>query len=123
MKMYMELVEKQARKRAPFMASKLTRNFIRTGHAGNDTPGQLAGDGGIPLRIEGVTKTFSGRMGNVEAIRQIDVDIAAGEFICLFGPSGCGKSTLLSILAGLETASSGTISANNLPVSEPGPDR
>jgi NitT/TauT family transport system ATP-binding protein len=51
------------------------------------------------------------------------VDIAAGEFICLLGPSGCGKSTLLSIIAGLETASSGTIIANGKEVRGPGTDR
>jgi sulfonate transport system ATP-binding protein len=64
---------------------------------------------GIPLRIAGVSKTFDGRTQTVEALRSVDLEVAAGEFVCLLGPSGCGKSTLLSIVAGLEAASSGTI--------------
>jgi NitT/TauT family transport system ATP-binding protein len=79
--------------------------------------------GGIPLKIEGVTKTFPGRAGSVEALRPVDVDVTAGEFVCLLGPSGCGKSTLLSIIAGLEPASSGTIWADGRKVQGPGTDR
>lgn len=79
--------------------------------------------GGIPLKIEGVSKTFAGRVNTVEALRPIDLEVAGGEFVCLLGPSGCGKSTLLSIIAGLETASSGSIWANDQKVSGPGPDR
>jgi len=79
--------------------------------------------GGIPLRIEGVSKTFSGGAGSIEALRPVDLDVAAGEFVCLLGPSGCGKSTLLSIIAGLETASSGTVWADGQKVHGPGTDR
>src|SRR6266536_3239718 len=79
--------------------------------------------GGIPLKIEGVSKTFAGRSGAVEALQHVDLDVAAGEFVCLLGPSGCGKSTLLSIVAGLETASSGTIWADGRIVHGPGTDR
>jgi NitT/TauT family transport system ATP-binding protein len=78
---------------------------------------------GIPLRIEAVSKFFSGRSGLVEALRPVSVDIAAGEFVCLLGPSGCGKSTLLSIIAGLEPASSGAIWADGKPVYGTGTDR
>ncbi len=79
--------------------------------------------GGIPLKIEGVSKTFSGGAGSVEALQPVDLDVAAGEFVCLLGPSGCGKSTLLSIIAGLETASSGSVWADGLKVHGPGTDR
>lgn len=78
---------------------------------------------GISLKIEGVSKTFAGRTQNVEALRSVDLEIAPGEFVCLVGPSGCGKSTLLSIIAGLESASSGTVWAGGNPISGPGPDR
>ncbi len=84
---------------------------------GNDQPG------GIPLRIEGVSKIFAGRAGPVEALRPVDVDVAAGEFVCLLGPSGCGKSTLLSIIAGLEATSSGAVWADGRKVRGPGTDR
>ena len=79
--------------------------------------------GGIPLKIEGVSKTFVGRTGSVEALRPVDVDVSAGEFICLLGPSGCGKSTLLSIIAGLETPTCGSILVNGRVVRDPGTDR
>jgi len=87
--------------------------------AGNDQQAP----GGIPLRIEGVSKIFTGRAGAVEALRPVEIDIAAGEFVCLLGPSGCGKSTLLSIIAGLESASSGTVLADGRIVRGPGTDR
>jgi len=79
--------------------------------------------GGIPLRIDGVSKTFSGRMQTVEALLAVNLEVAAGEFVCLLGPSGCGKSTLLSVIAGLETATTGTVWANGREVRGPGTDR
>ena len=79
--------------------------------------------GGIPLKIAGVSKTFSGRAGLVNALRPVDIDIAAGEFVCLLGPSGCGKSTLLSIVAGLESPSSGSLFANGEKIHGTGTDR
>ncbi len=49
------------------------------------------------------------RFDNVEAVRQISLDIPDKEFVVLVGPSGCGKSTTLRMIAGLEEASSGEI--------------
>ena len=79
--------------------------------------------GGIPLKIEGVSKIFRGRFGAVEALCPVDVNVAAGEFVCLLGPSGCGKSTLLSIIAGLESPSVGSVLADGQIVRGPGTDR
>jgi iron(III) transport system ATP-binding protein len=57
------------------------------------------------LRLEGIRKSF----GSFEALKDIDLAIAQGEFVCFLGPSGCGKTTLLRIIAGLETQTAGRI--------------
>ena len=57
------------------------------------------------LEIRSIAKSY----GDVQALRQIDLSIAAGEFICLLGESGCGKTTLLRLIAGLEQPCAGTL--------------
>jgi NitT/TauT family transport system ATP-binding protein len=59
----------------------------------------------MSIQIENVQKFF----GSVEALSPVTLTIPDGQFVSLLGPSGCGKSTLLAILAGLETASGGTV--------------
>jgi putative ABC transport system ATP-binding protein len=65
---------------------------------------------GDVCRIVGVRKTFEAELAPVRAVRGVDLDIAAGEFVAIMGPSGCGKSTLLNLIAGLEMADDGEIS-------------
>src|SRR5450432_3558201 len=57
------------------------------------------------LRLEGIRKSF----GSFQALKDIDLTIEHGEFVCFLGPSGCGKTTLLRIIAGLETQTAGRI--------------
>ncbi|RLJ40986.1 carbohydrate ABC transporter ATP-binding protein (CUT1 family) [Litoreibacter meonggei] len=57
------------------------------------------------LQIKNLRKSF----GSVEVLKDINLEADSGEFVALVGPSGCGKSTLLSIIAGLESVSSGEV--------------
>jgi sulfonate transport system ATP-binding protein len=61
---------------------------------------------GLSLTIRGLHKSFADN----EVLRGIDLHIPAGQFVAIVGRSGCGKSTLLRLIAGLETATAGTIS-------------
>jgi len=75
------------------------------------------------IRLQNVHKTFRGRDGAaVEALRDISLDIAPGEFVAIVGASGCGKSTLLRLVAGLVPASSGQVLLDGAPVTEPRTD-
>src|SRR5437870_4541059 len=71
------------------------------------------------IQVRGVRKEF----GGIVALDRIDLDVAAGEFVCLLGPSGCGKSTLLNAIAGFTPPSSGEILAFGKKVTRPEPER
>ena len=59
--------------------------------------------------------------GEVEALRDVSLDVEEGEFCSIVGPSGCGKSTLLSALAGLEPLTGGEIAVDGETVRGPSP--
>lgn len=71
------------------------------------------------IRLSGVSKTFSGRAGLVEALRDINLEVRTGEFLALVGRSGCGKSTLLRLVAGLIRPTTGQITLEGAPVVQP----
>ncbi len=78
-----------------------------------------AREGRAKLAVRRVDHTFN----KVAALRNVDIDVHTGEFVCLLGPSGCGKSTLLYALAGLVRPSGGHISLDGQEVTGPGPER
>ncbi|HWW70504.1 MAG TPA: ABC transporter ATP-binding protein [Duganella sp.] len=65
------------------------------------------------FRIRRLAKTYGSGAVRVRALREVDLDVARGEFIVLLGASGSGKSTLLNILGGLDTASAGQVYFGN----------
>ena len=75
--------------------------------------------GDAAILIEGVAKTF--RRGNTEthALERIDLTIDDGEFVAIVGPSGCGKSTLMRLIAGLTSATAGSITLRGIRVARP----
>jgi NitT/TauT family transport system ATP-binding protein len=75
------------------------------------------------LAIEHVHKRFAVSGGEVEALRDVNLAIGRGEFLCLIGASGCGKSTLLRLIGGFERPSEGRILMNGSEVRGPGPER
>lgn len=72
--------------------------------------------GPVPLAVgaRGVTLTFQTADGEVQALSNVDLDIAEGDFVSFIGPSGCGKTTLLRVIADLEQPTSGTILVNGV---------
>ncbi|WP_454731960.1 MULTISPECIES: ABC transporter ATP-binding protein [Cupriavidus] len=71
------------------------------------------------LEFSGVGVTYPTRRGHTEALADIDLTIAHGEFVALLGPSGCGKSTLLRLATGLLAPTRGTIGLAGHPVKGP----
>jgi ABC-type nitrate/sulfonate/bicarbonate transport system ATPase subunit len=70
-----------------------------------------------------VGKTFTTGNGSLEVVRKFDLKVRRNEFVVLFGPGQCGKTTLLILMAGLETASRGTVVVDGENVTKPGPGR
>ena len=75
------------------------------------------------ISISDIAKSFAGTTGRIEALRNINLEVPAGEFLCLVGASGCGKSTLIFIVAGLVKPSGGEVRVGGQVVVEPDPDR
>lgn len=68
----------------------------------------------LAVSIKNLNKIFNqGSNNQVHALKDIDLDIAANEFVSLIGPSGCGKSTLLRVIGDLVTSTSGQVLVNN----------
>ena len=82
-----------------------------------------ASDAANFLEFRNVGQVFDTRRGPFEALRDINLQVRQGEFICVIGHSGCGKSTLLNMVSGFLQPSSGSVTLRGVPIERPGPDR
>lgn len=77
----------------------------------------------VHLELTQVGIDFPTPKGPFNALKDVNLKIAKGEFVSLIGHSGCGKSTVLNIVAGLHQATSGGVVLNGKEVNSPGPER
>ena len=75
------------------------------------------------LQVDHATIEFKARKGPFIACRNVDIDVAQGEFVSIIGHSGCGKSTVLNLIAGLVEASLGGVVLNGKQIDGPSPER
>lgn len=95
--------------------------FLRTAAAPAMAPAETATP---KIEMKGVTKAFTnGSKTQLVALDNINLQVAAGEFLCIVGPSGCGKSTLLHAIAGLTRPSEGEVWVGERRVEGTGTDR
>src|SRR5262245_10691549 len=80
---------------------------------GSDKP-RASATPALAVDARGVSLTFETADGKVEALSNVDLKIAAGEFVSFIGPSGCGKTTLLRVIADLEQPTSGRVLINGV---------
>lgn len=75
------------------------------------------------LNISNVHLSFPTKKGRFPVLKDVNLTVGAGEFVCVIGHSGCGKSTLLSLVSGFNQATEGSVTLNGKAITEPGPDR
>lgn len=67
----------------------------------------------VILKAQAINKNFISGNERLEILKNLDLEVTAGEWVCILGPSGSGKSTLLHILGGLDKPDSGSVSINH----------
>jgi nitrate/nitrite transport system ATP-binding protein len=75
------------------------------------------------LELTNVSRGYGANRTRTEVLRGINLGVEKGEFVAIVGYSGAGKTTLISMIAGLIRPDTGTITLNDLEITEPGPDR
>jgi len=80
----------------------------------NSADGPAVTPTALVVRAQGVGLTYQTADGEVEALSNVNLDIAEGDFVSFIGPSGCGKTTLLRLIADLEKPTAGSILINGV---------
>jgi putative ABC transport system ATP-binding protein len=75
------------------------------------------------IKLQHVTKTYCTPAGDYVALRNVDLEIGAGEFVAIAGKSGSGKSTMLNMMGGIDRPSSGSVEVNGTAIHEFGENR
>lgn len=108
----------------PGMSSRTSGRYESLGLV---TPCHLSPDAALEipkLSLSEISLSYRAQSGErLLALEHINLQVRAGEFVCIVGPSGCGKSTLLHLIAGLHPQTSGQILVEGKPVQGPGTDR
>src|SRR5260221_7361112 len=73
-------------------------------------PASLADRADTILSVDAMSVVYQSSRGPISAVSNLNMSMQRGEFVSILGPSGCGKSTLLNALAGLQRATSGSVS-------------
>lgn len=74
------------------------------------------------LDVQGVTKEYPLKDGNLVALRDIDLQVDRGQVVSVLGPSGCGKTTMLEVVAGLLPVTRGQVLLQGKPMTGPSPE-
>lgn len=84
--------------------------------------GRSTGDN-MSFVLKNINKSFTRNGEELEVIKDVNLTVDDGEFLCLVGPSGCGKTTILRMIAGLDFPTNGEITENGKLIKEPSPER
>lgn len=93
---------------SPLTSAKVAKN--------SQNLSKLGGVGNSVVQCRKIVKDFGDGSASLRVLHEIDLDIAGGEMTLLVGPSGCGKTTLISIIAGILTASNGSVQVFDTPL-------
>lgn len=101
----------------------MSKSYLSSGFGNAEKDGKSEKSDDIAIEIKNLSLTYESENSSYEALKNINLEIKRGEFICIIGQSGCGKSTLLSVLEGLNKATSGEVRINGKKIDSPGVER